>query len=157
MSKHFYLCTRIKEHCVCVYQLNLEWRFTCTERGNTWRGSGGSRRLSSLWFRSLWRDTAERDGTEGKWSPSPTSELYTLKLVNLIKKNSTPHTSAAGTFVSPSPSPLRFLLRWTLFESSRAASRAPASPFQSSLWGRNRSKLIHWNTFSVRINIILLN
>lgn len=35
---------------------------TCTERGKTWWGSAGSRRLSWFWSRWLWGDTAEREG-----------------------------------------------------------------------------------------------
>lgn len=35
-------------------------RRTCTERGNTWWGSGGSRRLSSLWSRWPSSDTETR-------------------------------------------------------------------------------------------------
>lgn len=56
---------------------DFKWFFahTCTERGKTWWGSGESRRLSSLWFRWLSGDTAERNQREENESAPPTTNL----------------------------------------------------------------------------------
>ena len=112
---------------------------TCTERGKTWWGSAGSRRLSWFWSHSLWGDTAETER-------HVTNSQFRLELTFTscwISQSSpggdSPRTSAAGTVAAPSPSPRRSRHRWTRCESSRAAWRVPASPSRSSLCRGQRS------------------
>ncbi len=121
--------------------ISFTLRRYCREnsQGSKWKG------LNELIL--FWLSFVSSHRRKVKFSLRPSSWPYMWGL-------SSPHTSAAGRGVAPSPSPQRSLLRWTLCESSHAVSHVPASPSLSLFCRGQRSSQELNDNQSYIINII---